>query len=128
MVGGPWKIPAPRVAVTVQLPLDRRRMPTQLSGDTTHREAESEQVSDLHPFLDVEVATRHHHHPGWAVRLVLVFQSDVGPAASAHAEQSAGVRIRFPGPHQLPVRVDPFRSPTLRLRRHRAGGPLSEDS
>jgi hypothetical protein len=41
--------------VPIQLAFDRRRMPAQLGGDPTHREAQPEQVGDLQPFPDIEV-------------------------------------------------------------------------
>jgi hypothetical protein len=47
-----------------------------------------------------------------------VRSSNSRPAASAHAQEFAGARVRFPGPHQLPVRVDQIRALLLFLRQH----------
>src|SRR4029453_13245123 len=50
--------------------------------------------------------------------LVVVRSSNSRPAASAHAQDSAGARVRFAGPHQLPVGVDQLRALLLLLRQH----------
>jgi hypothetical protein len=55
VVGSPRQVTAVRGSVPIQLAFDRRRMPAQLGGDPTHREAQPEQVGDLQPFPDEPV-------------------------------------------------------------------------
>jgi hypothetical protein len=74
---------------------------SQLGSDPTHRAAQPEQVGDLQPFPDIEVTARPHHWWRPAARLVLVRSSNSRPAASAHAQDSAGTRVGFAEPHQL---------------------------